>query len=83
MFLAGRKPDDITRTNFFDGSTPVLRPAIAGSDDECLAERVRMPCGTCARFEGDVRTDHTRRFGRREKRIDAYSAREPVCWAFS
>jgi hypothetical protein len=83
MFLARRKPDNIARADFLERSTPVLRPATARSDNQRLAERMRMPCGSRARFEGDLRTDDACRLGRREKRVDAYSAREPICWAFS
>ena len=57
MFLARRKPDNIARADFLERSTPVLRPATARSDNQRLAERMCMPCGSRARFEGDLRTN--------------------------
>ena len=81
MFLARRKPDNIAWADFLDRSTPVLRPATAGSDNQRLAERMRMPRRACARFEGDLRTNHARRIGCRKQRVHTHGAGEPVRWA--
>src|SRR5205823_3827515 len=62
MLLVRRKPDDIAGPDFLDRSAVALRPAKAGSDDQCLTERMRMPCGAGTRLEGDARAMHTRRF---------------------
>src|SRR5439155_26279152 len=71
MLLAGRKPHDIARPDFFDGCTPALREPKAGRDDQRLAERMRMPCGTRTRLEGDARASNSRRLRGIEYRIDA------------
>ena len=45
MFLTRREPDHITGPDFLDRPSPPLRPATASRHDQCLTERVRMPCG--------------------------------------
>jgi nicotinamidase-related amidase len=37
MLFAGREPDHVAGTDFFDGAVPTLGPAAAGGDDERLA----------------------------------------------
>jgi len=51
MFLIWRKPDDVTRSNFFDRAAPALRAAATGSNDQSLAQRMRMPCSPRTRLE--------------------------------
>ena len=58
VFFAGRKPDHIAGTDFLYLRAFALSPTAAGGDDQRLAEGVGMPCGACARLEGDARTLH-------------------------
>src|SRR5436853_7659091 len=74
MLLVRRKPNDITGPDFLDRSAFALRPAKAGSDDQRLTERMRMPRRACTRLERDACATHTRRFGRLEKRVNAHRA---------
>ena len=53
MLLARRKPDHVARTDFFNRSSPALRPAATGGDDEGLTQRVGVPGGASAGLEGD------------------------------
>ena len=78
VFFAWREPDDVAGTDFFDGSVPTLGPAAAGGDDERLAERVRMPGGAGAWFEGDAGAGDAGRGGGVDEGIDADRAGEPI-----
>jgi hypothetical protein len=51
MFLARRNPDDIAGSDVLLGAALRLHPAQAGSDDQGLAQRTRMPGRSCARLE--------------------------------
>src|SRR5579864_7908058 len=51
VLLAGRKPDHITRADFFHRPAPSLRAAAARRDDERLSKRMRVPCGARAGLE--------------------------------
>src|SRR5437879_5851553 len=51
MLLVRRKPNDITRPDFFDRPSPPLRPSKAGRDDQRLTEWMPMPGGTGTRLE--------------------------------
>src|ERR1051325_5533838 len=82
MFFAGREPNNVARTNFFDGATFALRPADARSDDDGLTERMGVPRGAGARLECDHGGGGTRGGVWLEKRIDAHCAGEPIGWAF-
>src|SRR6516162_1781909 len=64
MLLSGFEPDDISRPDFFDGTAPFLSPADAGSHDQRLAERMRMPGGSCAGLKGNACAARTRGIGR-------------------
>ncbi len=64
MPRAGREPDDIAGTNFFDRLALALHPAEAGRDDQRLPERMGMPGGTGARLEGDAAAGRACGFGR-------------------
>src|SRR5438270_13448462 len=44
VFLAGREPDHVTGTYFFNRTAPPLRPPAARSHDESLSQRMRVPC---------------------------------------
>src|SRR4029079_8614829 len=78
MFLAGRKPDDVARPDFLHRTVPALRPAAAGRNDQCLAERMGMPGGARSWLECNAGADDTRRIGRLEQRIDANRSGEIV-----
>src|SRR2546428_11977389 len=49
MLLARRRQHYISGTDLFDVSAFVLNPALAGSDDEGLTERMSMPCSPRSR----------------------------------
>jgi hypothetical protein len=46
MLLTRRNPDDVTRPNFLDQAFPALCPATTSQNDQGLAERVGVPCGS-------------------------------------
>ena len=74
VFLAGREPDDITRPDLIDRASPMLSPAAPSCDDESLPERMRMPGGARAGFEGYARALHQCRVRRLKKRSDPHGA---------
>ena len=43
VFVSRRTPDDVASVDLDDLFTFALGPTMSGSDDERLAERVRMP----------------------------------------
>ena len=53
MLLAGRDRDDVTRPNLLDRTTRALHAAAAGSDNQRLAQRMRVPRRPRARLEGN------------------------------
>jgi hypothetical protein len=74
MLFARREPDDVTRANFLDRSSPTLHPATAASHDERLAQRVRVPRGASAGLEGDTGAKRACRNRRFEQRVNAHRA---------
>jgi hypothetical protein len=78
VFFARGKPDHIAGTDLLDWRALALSPAAAGSDDQRLAERVGMPCGSRARLEGDTCTLNKGGIRRLEEWIDPYCAGEPI-----
>ncbi len=80
VLLAGWEPDHITGAYLLDRSAGALGPADARDHDEDLPERMGMPGGSCAGFEGHASALHMRRIG--EKRIDAYCSGEPFGWSW-
>jgi len=83
VLLAGRKPDDVARPNFFNRSSPALHPTKAGCDDEGLAQRVGVPGGSSAGLERNDRAGNTRWIGCLEWRVNAHCASEPIGRAFA
>jgi hypothetical protein len=83
VFLAGGEPDDITGPDLIDRASPMLSPAAPSCDDESLPERMRMPGGARAGFEGYARALHPCRIRRLKKRIDPHGASEPVGWSLA
>jgi hypothetical protein len=67
--LAGWDPYDIAGPDFLDRAAIMLNPTHAGSNHQCLAQRVRMPCGPGAGFERHQPAGHAIRV-RPEKRVD-------------
>src|SRR5881396_2161809 len=89
MLLVRRKPDNITRSDFFDRSAPTLRPSKPERDDQRLTERMRMPGGASTRLKHHARAANTCRsksrrgeFGCLEQRINPNRAGEPISWSF-
>jgi len=78
MLLAGREPDHISWAYFFDRPALTLDPAQSRRDDQCLAERVRVPRGARAGLEGDVPAVDAPGRGRLEQWINADGTGEPV-----
>src|SRR5579864_2937207 len=78
VFLTGRKPDHITRSDFLYRPAPMLRPATASRDDEGLTERMRMPCSPRTRLESDASALHKCWIRRLRKRIDPHHTSEPL-----
>ena len=82
MFQTRREPNDIAGTDFLDGPAFALNPAEAESDDQCLAQRVRVPGGSGAGFERDARGSRSRWLFWLKQRINPQIAGEPVCRTF-
>jgi hypothetical protein len=77
--LARRKPNDITRMEFFNRAAFALRPATAGCHDESLPERMSMPGGSGAGFKSHTRSGGAGGSFGHEQRIDTDRAGEPFC----
>ena len=54
MLHAGRYPDRITGPDFLNGTVPMLHATDASSNDQRLAEGMRVPGGSCSRLEVTV-----------------------------
>jgi hypothetical protein len=78
VLLAGREPDHVARPDLLDGSAFALDPAAAGSDDESLTERMRVPCRPRAWLEGHAGALNECRVGRLKEWIDSDGTREPL-----
>src|SRR3954469_11041415 len=50
VLLAGREPDHVPRPDLLYRPALALSPSNARGDDQRLAKRVRVPCGSCARL---------------------------------
>lgn len=66
MFLAGRKPDYVTGSYFFNRTALALHPAETRRYNQGLTERMGVPGGAGTRFEGDTSTTNACWFGRLE-----------------
>src|ERR1700730_9845884 len=82
MLLSRWNPDPIPWPDLLDWTTPALRPAAAGRDDQGLTERMRMPRGTGPGLEGDAGANNSRGIGSLKERIDANRTGEPICRSF-
>src|SRR3954463_4871875 len=76
VLLVWRAPHDVARPERADGTAFTLHIAAAGSADQCLAERMRVPVAARAGLEGDVGAGRARGRGGFKKLIDAHGAGE-------
>src|SRR5438874_4688904 len=83
VLLARRAYNDIAGANLAFRAVLAFHPAAAGGHDQPLAEGMRVPGAARAGLEGDERGRDAGRLCRREQRIDADSASEPVIRAFA
>jgi hypothetical protein len=67
MFLAGRKPNHITRPDFFNRTAPTLCPPETCRDNERLSKRMSVPSRASAWFKSDARARGTCRIRRLEQ----------------
>jgi hypothetical protein len=74
VFHARRCPYDITRLDLLLFTTLLLHPACAGSHDQGLAERMRVPCRASAGLERDA--ERACGIARLEQGINPYTASE-------
>src|SRR5262249_42335030 len=65
-----------------DRAALALYPPKPGGDDQCLAERVRVPGGSGARLERDLARADPSWIRSLEQRVDADGPGEPVLGAF-
>src|SRR5947208_13362972 len=82
ILLARRKPDHVARTNFFNRAAFALNASTAGSNNQSLAERMRVPGCACARLKGDTCAGCARRNGSAEQWINPHLAGEPIGRSF-
>jgi FtsX-like permease family len=76
VLLARRAPDNVTRPNLFDRTTPALYKTATSGDDENLTARMRVPCCPSAGLERHTRPERTRWIRRLEQNVNADHARE-------
>jgi len=82
VLFSGREPDHIPRSGFLDLPAPALCPTAAGSNNDSLPERMRMPCGPRTRLESYAGTLNPRWSRRLKEWINSYSAGKPLCRPF-
>src|ERR1051326_7642781 len=83
VLLAGREPNHVTGSDFFNRPSPALRATAACRDDQSLAQRMRVPGGPRSRFKSYAGALNKCRIRRLKKRVDAYCAGEPVRWSLA
>ncbi len=76
MLLAGLEEDDIALFGFLDRTAPAFHPALAGDDDDVLANGMGMRCARLT--ENGMPDSHARRLVLREKGLHRDRAREPI-----
>ncbi len=82
MLFTWRDPDHVSGSDFFNGAASALHPAAAGSDYEILSQRVRVPAGSRAGFEGDADPLCARWGLGLKKGIDAHRPGKPISRSF-
>src|SRR2546423_1194376 len=78
MLLTRRTPDNIAWPNFLFRTALALYPAASGRDDQCLPERMSVPCCPSTGLEGHTDGEHARRSGRLGQWVDTYNPGEIV-----
>src|SRR6476469_6392620 len=78
MFFIWFKPNNVTGMDFLYRSTLPLHPSATNNNNKCLHQRMRVPCGSCARLESDSGTSCI--VGTKEG-IDTYRPGEPIIGA--
>src|SRR5690348_12871266 len=81
VLLTRLEPYDVAGTDLLDRASLALRTSEAEGDDERLTQWMCVPCRARARLEGDRGAGRAPGRRRREERIDANGAGEPVVWA--
>src|ERR1039458_4384047 len=82
MLLARRKPDYVTRTNFFDRAAPALHASAASHHDQCLPQWMGVPRCSSTGLERDDCAGNPRGIASLERRVNAHRAGKPVGWSF-
>jgi len=71
VFYAPWNPDNVTFSDLLGRASPLLNPACARRDDQCLAERVGVPCCPGAGLERDPPAGGAGRIVRIENGLNA------------
>ena len=74
MLLARGDPGDIARPNLLNRASPALRQPAPCGHDECLAQRVGVPCRSSTGFKRDAGAECASRRVCLEQGIDPYRA---------
>lgn len=82
MLFTGSKPDDVARSDLFDGAAETLSASTAGDNDKRLADGMRVPGCARAGLKGDAGGNDARGFRRSPERINTDSAGEVFCGTF-
>ena len=69
--------------NFFDRAAPALYASAASRYDQCLPQRMGVPCCPGARLERDDCAGNTRGIASLEWRVNAHRAGKPVGRSFA
>jgi len=83
VLLSRRKPDHIAGMDLLNRTALALHPTATDSDNEGLAKRMSMPCGSSTGFEGDASAGRARRSACLKQGIDAHGARKPIGGSFA
>src|SRR5262249_50824593 len=83
MLLAGREPDHIAGTDFFDRTVPSLRESVACRHDQRLSEWMRVPGRAGTGLERHTGADDACRVGGLDERINPDDAGEVFGWTLA
>ena len=76
VLFAGLDPDNVARPDLPDRTTPASDKTAASRRDQCLAQRVRVPCRPSARFKRHQCAKNARRIRRVDQRINTHRSGE-------
>src|SRR5262249_30724817 len=76
VFFPGWEPNDVSWPDLLDGTALALHPAASRSDDQSLAERVRMPGSAGAWLERDAADTYPSRIRCLEQRVNPDTSSE-------